>query len=48
MQTEAECMDILDCWMYMVKIKNMCKQMTFSEKYAVLRKLAEIGEVSKV
>ena len=47
-QTEAECMDIFDCWIYIVKNMNMFEQMPFSEKYPVFRKLAEIGDLRKL
>ena len=46
--TEAECMDIFDCWIYIVKNMNMVEQMPFSEKYPVFRKLAEIGDLRKL
>ena len=46
--TEAECMDIFDCWIYIVKNMNMFEQMPFSEKYPVFRKLAEIGDLHKL
>ena len=46
--TEAECMDIFDCWIYIVKNMNMFEQMPFSEKYPVSRKLAEIGDLRKL
>ena len=38
--TEAECMDIFDCWIYIVKNMNMFEQMPFSEKYPVFRKFS--------
>lgn len=43
-----ECMDIFDCWIYIVKNMNMFEQMPFSEKYPVFRKLAEIGDLRKL
>ena len=46
--TEAECMDIFDRWIYIVKNMNMFEQMPFSEKYPVFRKLAEIGDLRKL
>ena len=46
--TEAECMDIFDCWIYIVKNMNMFEQMPLSEKYPVFRKLAEIGDLRKL
>ena len=46
--TEAECMDIFDCWIYIVKNMNMFEQMPFSEKYPIFRKLAEIGDLRKL
>ena len=46
--TEAECMDIFDCWIYIVKNMNIFEQMPFSEKYPVFRKLAEIGDLRKL
>lgn len=46
--TEAECMDIFDCWIYIVKNMNMFEQIPFSEKYPVFRKLAEIGDLRKL
>ena len=46
--TEAECMDIFDCWIYIMKNMNMFEQMPFSEKYPVFRKLAEIGDLQKL
>ena len=46
--TEAECMDIFDCWIYIVKNMNMFEQMPFSEKYPVFRKLVEIGDLRKL
>ena len=47
-QRTAECMDIFDCWIYIVKNMNMFEQMPFSEKYPVFRKLAEIGDLRKL
>ena len=47
-RTEAECMDIFDCWIYIVKNMNMFEQMPVSEKYPVFRKLAEIGDLRKL
>lgn len=47
-QSEAECMDIFDCWIYIVKNMNMFEQMPFREKYPVFRKLAEIGDLRKL
>ena len=47
-RTEAECTDIFDCWIYIVKNMNMFEQMPFSEKYPVFRKLAEIGDLRKL
>ena len=44
----AECMDIFDCWIYIMKNMNMFEQMPFSEKYPVFRKLAEIGDLRKL
>ena len=41
-------MDIFDCWIYIVKNMNMFEQMSFSEKYPVFRKLAEIGDLRKL
>jgi len=46
--TEAECLDIFDCWIYIVKNMNMFEQMPFREKYPVFRKLAEIGDLRKL
>lgn len=46
--TEAECIDIFDCWIYIMKNMNMFEQMPFSEKYPVFRKLAEIGDLRKL
>ena len=46
--TEAECMDIFNCWIYIMKNMNMFEQMPFSEKYPVFRKLAEIGDLRKL
>ena len=46
--TEAECMDIFDCWIYIVKNMNMFEQMPFSEKYPDFRKLEEIGDLRKL
>ena len=46
--TETECMDIFDCWIYIMKNMNMFEQMPFSEKYPVFRKLAEIGDLRKL
>ena len=46
--TEAECMDIFDWWIYIMKNMNMFEQMPFSEKYPVFRKLAEIGDLRKL
>ena len=46
--TEAECMDIFDCWIYIVKNMNMFEQMPFIEKYPVFSKLAEIGDLRKL
>ena len=41
-------MDIIDCWIYIMKNMNMFEQMPFSEKYPVFRKLAEIGDLRKL
>ena len=46
--TEAECMDIFNCWIYIMKNMNMFEQMPFSAKYPVFRKLAEIGDLRKL
>ena len=46
--TEAECLDIFDCWIYIIKNMNMFEQMPFREKYPVFRKLAEIGDLRKL
>jgi len=43
-----ECMDIFDCWIYIIKNMNMFEQMPFREKYPVFRKLAEIGDLRKL
>lgn len=47
-QSENECMDIFDCWIYIIKNMNMFEQMPFREKYPVFRKLAEIGDLRKL
>ena len=41
-------MDIVDCWIYIIKNMNMFEQMPFREKYPVFRKLAEIGDLRKL
>ena len=46
--TEDECMDLFDCWIYIMKNMNMFEQMPFREKYPVFRKLAEIGDLRKL
>ena len=43
-----ECMDIFECWIYIIKNMNMFEQMPFREKYPVFRKLAEIGDLRKL
>ncbi len=47
-RAENECIDIFDCWIYIVKNMNMFEQMPFREKYPVFRKLAEIGDLRKL
>ena len=46
--TEAECTDIFDCWIYIIKNMDMFEQMPFREKYPIFRKLAEIGDLRKL
>ena len=47
-QSEAECDNIFDCWIYVLKNMNMFEQMPFREKYPVFRKLAKIGDLRKL
>ena len=47
-QSEAECDNIFDCWIYVLKNMNMFEQMPFRDKYPVFRKLAKIGDLRKL
>lgn len=44
----VECMDIFDCWIYIIKNMEKLKEMPFIDKYPVFRKLAEIGDLRKL
>lgn len=45
---QVECMDIFDCWIYIIKNMEKLKEMPFIDKYPVFRKLAEIGDLRKL
>ena len=46
--TEAECMDIFDCWIYVLNNMEHLKEIPFLDKYPVFRKLAAIGDLQKL
>ena len=45
---EPECMDIFDCWIYVLNNMEHLKEIPFLDKYPVFRKLAEIGDLRKL
>ena len=45
---EPECMDIFDCWIYVLNNMEHLKEIPFLDKYPVFRKLAAIGDLRKL
>ena len=45
---ETECMDIFDCWIYVLNNMEHLKEIPFLDKYPVFRKLAAIGDLQKL
>ena len=45
---EPECMDIFDCWIYVLNNMEHLKEIPFLDKYPVFRKLAAIGNLQKL
>ena len=45
---EPECMDIFDCWIYLLNNMEHLKEIPFLDKYPVFRKLAAIGDLQKL
>ena len=45
---EPECMDIFDCWIYVMNNMEHLKEIPFLDKYPVFRKLAAIGDLQKL
>ena len=45
---EPECMDIFDCWIYVLNNMEPLKEIPFLDKYPVFRKLAAIGDLQKL
>ena len=45
---EPECMDIFDCWIYVLNNMDHLKEIPFLDKYPVFRKLAAIGDLQKL
>ncbi len=45
---EPECMDIFDCWIYVLNNMEHLKEIPFLDKYPVFRKLAAIGDLQKL
>ena len=45
---EPECMEIFDCWIYVLNNMEHFKEIPFLDKYPVFRKLAEIGDLRKL
>ena len=45
---EPECMDIFDCWIYVLNNMERLKEIPFLDKYPVFRKLAAIGDLQKL
>ena len=45
---EPECMEKLDCWIYVLNNMEHLKEIPFLDKYPVFRKLATIGDLRKL
>ena len=45
---EPECMDIFDCWIYVLNNMEHLKEIPFLDKYPVFRKVAAIGDLQKL
>ena len=45
---ELECMEIFDCWIYVLNNMEHLKEIPFLDKYPVFRKLAAIGDLQKL
>ena len=45
---ELECMEIFDCWIYILNNMEHLKEIPFLDKYPVFRKLAEITDLRKL
>ena len=45
---EPECMEIFDCWIYILNNMEHLKEIPFLDKYPVFRKLAAIGDLQKL
>ena len=45
---EPECMDIFDCWIYVLNNMEHLKEIPFLDKYPIFRKLAAIGDLQKL
>ena len=45
---EPECMDLFDCWIYVLNNMEHLKEIPFLDKYPVFRKLAAIGDLRKL
>ena len=45
---EPECMEIFDCWIYVLNNMEHLKEIPFLDKYPVFRKLAAIGDLQKL
>ena len=45
---EPECMDLFDCWIYVLNNMEHLKEIPFLDKYPVFRKLAAIGDLQKL
>ena len=45
---EPECMELFDCWIYVLNNMEHLKEIPFLDKYPVFRKLAAIGDLQKL
>lgn len=45
---QPECMEIFDCWIYVLNNMEHLKEIPFWDKYPVFRKLAAIGDLQKL
>ena len=45
---QPECMEIFDCWIYVLNNMEHLKEIPFLDKYPVFRKLAAIGDLQKL